>query len=57
MQNCLATIELVPGLPRDDVKQDDVDTDSEDHLWDAIRYRLLKGSNRAARAVKVTMPT
>ena len=41
MANCSATIELLPGLPRDEKKLDDVDTDAEDHVWDMIRYRTL----------------
>lgn len=32
---------LVPVLPRDEEDQDDVDTESEDHLGDEVRYRVL----------------
>lgn len=38
---CKMFIELVPVLPRDEVKPDDVDTDAEDHIGDEVRYKLL----------------
>lgn len=57
MNNCAAAIEILPSLPRDEIKLDDVDTTSEDHIWDAIRYRVLKGNNRLATTIKVTYPT
>ena len=57
MQNCKASIELLPTLPRDEKKLDDVDTSSEDHMYDAVRYRVLKGSNRAATKFKMLLPT
>lgn len=47
-RNCKATLDILPFLPPDEDNLDDVDTTSEDHLWDAIRYRVLAGSNRAA---------
>ena len=53
MQNCEASIQLIPTLPRDDIKIEDVDTDAEDHPWDMARYRILKGANRLARNVKL----
>ncbi len=37
---CRQTIRTIPTLPRDPTKQDDVDTDAEDHIGDAIRYRI-----------------
>tara|TARA_Y100001973_G_C5202262_1_gene338758 strand:+ start:2314 stop:4014 length:1701 start_codon:yes stop_codon:yes gene_type:complete len=52
MRNCANCIELLPVLPRDAEKPDDVDTDAEDHLWDAVRYRVLKGSNKWATKIK-----
>lgn len=39
---CLQTYETLPVLPRDDKDLDDVDTDAEDHIGDAWRYRLRK---------------
>lgn len=57
MNNCLASIEFIPILQRDDKKPDDVDTISEDHAYDMVRYRCLKGANRQAKKVKIQMPT
>lgn len=52
MDNCKASIETLPPLPRDEEKIDDVDTESEDHVYDMVRYRVLKGSNRFATFIK-----
>lgn len=38
---CTMFIDLVPILPRDEVDMDDVDTESEDHIGDEVRYRVL----------------
>ncbi len=38
---CRQFMELFPVLPRDEVDMDDVDTDSEDHIGDEVRYRVL----------------
>jgi hypothetical protein len=54
MTNCVASITLIPSLPRDESDLDDVDTDAEDHAYDMVRYRVLAGSNRAAKTIKVT---
>lgn len=54
--NCVGSIETLPSLPRDDIKIDDVDTTSEDHPYDMVGYRVLKGSNRIAKNINVTMP-
>lgn len=51
--NCLASISLLPTLPRDETKIDDVDTDSEDHAYDMVRYRVLRGANRQATGFKL----
>lgn len=42
--NCHQFVRTVPVLPRDEKDMDDVDTESEDHVGDDVRYRL-----RAAR--------
>ena len=57
MRNCVCCVETIPVLPRDEKNMDDVDTDAEDHLYDAVRYRILAGSNRIAKNVKVIYPT
>ena len=48
MNNCIASIETIPILPRDEIKVDDVDTQAEDHPYDMARYRVLAGANRTA---------
>lgn len=57
MDHCRAAIATIPVLPRDEVQFDDVDTDAEDHAYDDTRYRVLKGSNRLAKAVKIEWPS
>jgi hypothetical protein len=56
MDHCRATIDIIPSLPRDPDDLDDVDTTAEDHIWDGHRYRFLKGNDRAARDIDVTIP-
>ena len=41
MDHCRATIAQIPALPRDERNTEDVDTKAEDHVYDAIRYRVL----------------
>lgn len=41
MEHCRAAISQLPVLPRDARNPDDVDTNAEDHLYDAVRYRVL----------------
>jgi hypothetical protein len=53
MRNCAASVSILPTLPRDEVKLDDVDTEAEDHAYDMVRYRVLRGSNRVAKDIKV----
>lgn len=45
MDNCVASIATLPVLPRDEKNIDDVDTKSEDHVYDAVRYRCLDRDN------------
>lgn len=54
MQNCVASISTIPVLPRDDKNMDDIDTKAEDHPYDMVRYRVLKGNNRSAKVIKVS---
>lgn len=56
MRNCTATLETVPFLPLDEDNLEDVDTEAEDHIYDTIRYRVLKGNNRLATDLKITYP-
>ncbi len=46
--HCRNTLKLFPNLPRDEENQDDVDTESEDHIGDEIRYKILS-TNIGAR--------
>jgi hypothetical protein len=39
---CTQFIRTVPVLPRDENKTDDVDTEVEDHIGDAARYRVMR---------------
>ena len=46
MTNCKAAIETLPTLPRDEDDMDDVDTESEDHVYDDCRYEVLSSNYR-----------
>ncbi len=37
---CRNSIRTLKTFPREQVKVDDVDTEAEDHLWDALRYEV-----------------
>lgn len=50
---CRGWISRIPVLVRDDKNPDDVDTQQEDHDWDATRYRVLH-SPRRSRAIFFT---
>ena len=56
MRNCVATLQLLPDIPRDENDQDDVDTESEDHIYDEVRYRVLAGNNRASTTASASLP-
>tara|TARA_R110000772_G_C13310282_1_gene440269 strand:+ start:4654 stop:6132 length:1479 start_codon:yes stop_codon:yes gene_type:complete len=49
MESCRASISQLPVLPRDEKKIEDVDTNSEDHVYDMIRYRVLATKGRLAK--------
>jgi hypothetical protein len=49
MDHCRAAIAQLPVLPRDAKNPDDVDTDAEDHIYDAVRYRVLAVKSAKAR--------
>lgn len=57
MDQCYATIELLPRLPRDSKIPDDIDTDAEDHCYDEIRYAVLDAANRSPINLKGAFPT
>lgn len=56
MSNCRAAIETLPVLPRDEDDMDDVDTESEDHVFDEIKYRCLASNYRPASDVEFHFP-
>ena len=56
MRHCEGAISTIPILERDEDDQDDVDSSAEDHPWDGVRYRVLKGANRTAKTVKLVRP-
>lgn len=56
MRNCKACIMSLPSLPRDEDDEDDVDTEAEDHLYDAVRYRCLAAQAKGA-VPKVEYPS
>lgn len=59
MDCCVHVLRTLPMIPTDPVKLDDVDTDSEDHAADALRYGCMvrpylppEAKNRAADAAE-----
>lgn len=40
-ENCTNFLRIVPSLPQSGIDMDDIDTDSEDHIWDETRYMIL----------------
>ena len=50
---CTQFIRTVPMLPRDERKPEDLDTDAEDHLADALRYLSVTHGRRGAAPEEV----
>ena len=44
-RRCFNLIRTLPNLPRDLEDRDDIDTSSEDHPFDVLRYRVLAAHN------------
>lgn len=57
MDNCRASISIIPTLPRDEDKPDEVDDSAETHCFDMLKYRVLAGNNRTATELKISYPT
>lgn len=53
-KSCKNAIALLPVLPRDPEKPDDVDTLAEDHLYDEVRYRVLAATKKLTGSLKTT---
>lgn len=41
-KSCTHCIRTIPQLPPSDFNPEDVDTDCEDHAWDALRYGIMR---------------
>jgi hypothetical protein len=54
MEHCRNAIAQIPVLPRDAKNSEDVCTKSEDHMYDAIRYRVLAQQRGTAGALYVS---
>lgn len=52
VSSCKNIIRTFPQLQCDPLKDGDVDTDGEDHLWDLTRYRVLAIQRRGPQQVK-----
>lgn len=52
---CRAALATLPVLPRDEDDPEDVDTDAEDHPYDAVRYRVLAAAKDFAQSVPIDM--
>lgn len=53
MERCNAFRTTLPVLPRDPTKFDDVDTKSEDHVFDDVRYAVLNEKDTSMAGVDV----
>lgn len=56
MSNCIASFSTIPAVPRSEKNINDVDTTSEDHPYDMLRYRVLAGANRIATSLTASFP-
>jgi phage terminase large subunit len=53
---CNNLIRTLPALPYDKVKQEDIDTDAEDHVYDALRYALTSITTEKSRPAPASNP-
>lgn len=53
MEHCRAAITTLPVLPRDKTNPEDVDTNSIDHAYDQIRYRVLHEAREYAKSINI----
>lgn len=54
--HCRNLLEHLPVLQRDEKDPEDVDSKQEDHDYDSLRYRVLKGSS-AAELLEIKLPS
>jgi hypothetical protein len=57
MDNCRASIAIIPNLPRDEDKPDEVDDSAETHAFDMVKYRVLAGNNHIATSLEISFAT
>lgn len=50
---CVNLIRTLPNLPRDKIRPEDVDTNAEDHAYDALRYLLGGMTGRSRRPTQL----
>jgi hypothetical protein len=48
---CFHTIRTLPNLENDEKNPEDIDSHGEDHLYDVIRYRILKAAKTASTTI------
>lgn len=53
-QNCRAALSLLPTMPRDEEKPDEVDTECEDHIHDEERYMVLASGDLLSTDIQIT---
>ena len=51
-KSCKYARKFLPDTPRDEDNPDDVDTETEDHLQDELRYRVLDASRKVTKGIK-----
>lgn len=52
MQHCRDSIALIPGMRRDEDEPDCVDSETEDHIYDEWKYRVLQSSDRTVSEIR-----
>lgn len=56
-KSCKFARKFMPDTPRDENTPDDVDTETEDHLQDEVRYRVLDASRKLTKPFKTIHAT
>lgn len=55
-ENCVNLIRTLPALVRDRINPEDVDSDGEDHAYDALRYKLSTAREMVERVKREVKP-
>jgi hypothetical protein len=53
-RNCANLARTLPNLPRSETRPEDVDTESEDHAYDALRYGVMNFRTRQSKQKTAT---